>query len=84
MIEEITADTAVEGVAAVDAVDIVDILVAGRGQFSSEEVALNFYPAGWVDKSVIHFKSEDGKMLSLEIQPLTGLTKAEHGYKNLQ
>jgi prepilin-type N-terminal cleavage/methylation domain-containing protein len=56
-----------------------DIAIPGH-QGSVEEFFTQFYPNGWVEKTVIHLQKGDDKYYTLIIMPLTGKVKVHEGY----
>jgi prepilin-type N-terminal cleavage/methylation domain-containing protein len=55
-----------------DAVRIRDVSVEGVGTFTKGHVACQFYPAGYVDATVVHLVDASGRVMTLEFMPLTG------------
>jgi prepilin-type N-terminal cleavage/methylation domain-containing protein len=49
-----------------------------------DEVIIRFSKKGYVEQSVIHLKSEDGRELSLELYPFLGSIKIHDGYVDMQ
>ncbi|HXH14156.1 MAG TPA: hypothetical protein VNP04_30880 [Alphaproteobacteria bacterium] len=43
-----------------------------------------FFPTGFVDRSMIHLRSDDGAQLSVLIQPLGGRVQIETGYREAE
>ncbi len=59
-----------------------EIAVGGRGSFSSGEVTTEIHPVGWMEETVIHL-SEEGREMTLRINPYTGSTEVFEGYRKL-
>jgi competence protein ComGC len=63
------------------AVIIKKIWIKGRGSFTSGEVAVQIYPEGWLDETVLHL--QEGKYkLTLRLSPLTGKTEFYEGHRD--
>ncbi|MEK6679138.1 MAG: prepilin-type N-terminal cleavage/methylation domain-containing protein [Nitrospirota bacterium] len=56
-----------------------DIVILGH-QGSVEEFFTQFYPNGWVEKTVIHLQKGEDKHYTLIVMPLTGKVKVYEGY----
>jgi len=67
-------DTSVSGrpVMMPAAVRIRDVTVEGIGTVKRGTVAVNFYPEGYVDATVVHLEDASGDVMTLEFSPLTG------------
>ena len=62
-------------------VEIKRIAINGRGSFSSGEVNLQIYPAGWLDEAALYL--QDGKYRqTLRISALTGTTEFYDGFRD--
>ena len=64
-------------------VQIQDIWSSNGGKLYDEAV-IRFSKKGYVEQSVIHLKSEDGRELSLELYPFLGSIKIHEGYVDIQ
>ena len=62
-----------------DDVEIQDIWSWGSGRNYSEGV-IRFSRKGYIEQSMIHLQSEDGRELSLELSPFLGSIKIHEGY----
>jgi general secretion pathway protein H len=54
------------------AIRIRDVTVEGVGTVNRGTVAVNFYPEGYVDATVVHLDDASGDVMTLEFSPLTG------------
>ena len=54
------------------AIRIRDVTVEGVGTVNRGTVAVNFYPEGYVDATVVHLEDASGDVMTLEFSPLTG------------
>jgi prepilin-type N-terminal cleavage/methylation domain-containing protein len=64
-------------------VQIQDIWSSTGGKLYDEAV-IRFSKKGYVEQSVIHLKSEDGREFSLELYPFLGSIKIHEGYVDTQ
>jgi type II secretory pathway pseudopilin PulG len=55
-----------------DTVRIRDVTVEGIGTLSRGTVSTQFYPEGYVDATLIHLIDQKGRVMTLNIDPLTG------------
>lgn len=60
-------------------VNIEDIWSWSRGKLY-EEATIHFSKKGYIEQSMIHLQSEDGRQLSLELSPFLGSIKIHEGY----
>ncbi len=60
-------------------VKIEDIWSWSRGKLY-DEATINFSKKGYIEQSMIHLQSEDGRQLSLELTPFLGSIKIHDGY----
>ena len=63
-----------------ESVEIIDVATAHGGTKNSGELAIRFSPRGYVDKTVVHFRDDDGEELSVIISPFLGVTRVLEGY----
>lgn len=56
-----------------------DVWVEGRGTFIHGKVSSNFYPAGYVDATVIHLADTEGEVFTISLNPLTGQVSVVNG-----
>ncbi len=57
------------------------IYINGRGSFTSGQVSMKIYPAGWLDEMTLYLR--DGKYKqTLRISALTGTTEFYDGYRD--
>jgi general secretion pathway protein H len=57
-----------------------DVVTLRQGKVTEGEAMTQFYPAGLVEKTVIHLTDQDQHVLTLDINPLTGRVKVYDGY----
>jgi general secretion pathway protein H len=62
-------------------VRLLDVVLQGGRKSSSGRFEARILPIGWVDETVIHLAGDNGHMLTLYLQPLTGLTDFYDGYR---
>ncbi len=55
-----------------DSVRLRDVTVEGIGTLSRGTVSTQFYPEGYVDATLIHLVDRRGRVMTLNIDPLTG------------
>jgi prepilin-type N-terminal cleavage/methylation domain-containing protein len=60
-------------------VKIQDVWSWGSGKFYDEGL-IRFSRKGYIEQSMIHLQSEDGRELSLELSPFLGSIKIHEGY----
>lgn len=63
-------------------VTIQDVWSWSSGKFYNEGI-IRFSRKGYVEKSMIHLQSEDGREISLELTPFLGSIKIHEGYVDL-
>lgn len=62
-------------------VRISKIYINGRGSFTSSQVTMQIYPAGWLDEMVLYL--QDGKyQQTMRISALTGTTEFYDGHRD--
>lgn len=66
-----------------ESVEVVDISTAHGGTKNIGELAIRFSSRGYVDKTVVHFRDDDGDELSVIISPFLGVTRVLEGYISL-
>ncbi|MCW8859672.1 MAG: type II secretion system GspH family protein [Deltaproteobacteria bacterium] len=59
----------------------MDVTIAGRGTFSNGEVVARILPSGWLEETIVHFVGDNDKILTLQINPLTGHSETYDGYR---
>jgi general secretion pathway protein H len=64
------------------AVEIEDIWSWSSGKLY-EEATIRFSKKGYIEQSMIHLQSEDGRQLSLELTPFLGSIKIHDGYVDI-
>jgi general secretion pathway protein H len=57
-----------------------DVVTLRQGKVTEGEAFTQFYPAGLVEKTVIHLTDQDQRVFTLDINPLTGRVKVYEGY----
>jgi len=55
-----------------NSVRIRDVTVEGIGTLARGTIATQFYPQGYVDGTLIHLVDSKGRVMTIEINPLTG------------
>jgi prepilin-type N-terminal cleavage/methylation domain-containing protein len=64
-----------------DSVEIKRIAINGRGSFTTGEIKIQIYPAGWLDEAALYL--QDGKYKqTLRISALTGTTEFYDGFRD--
>ncbi|MDW7773783.1 MAG: prepilin-type N-terminal cleavage/methylation domain-containing protein [Desulfobulbaceae bacterium] len=66
-----------------DAVQLVDITSVHGGRQSQGRVVVRFSKKGYVDKTLIHLRSEKGDDMTILLSPFLGVTKVFDSYINL-
>ena len=66
-----------------DSVHVVDITSAHGGKKDLGTLAIRFSKRGYVDKTVVHFRDDDGEELSIILSPFLGVTRIFEGYVSL-
>jgi general secretion pathway protein H len=61
-----------------------DVVTLHQGKVTEGEAFTQFFPAGLVEKTVIHLKDEDQHVITLDINPLSGRVKVYEGYIEIQ
>jgi general secretion pathway protein H len=57
-----------------------DVMTPRQGKVGEGEAITRFFPAGFVEPTVIHLADEDRNGLTLVVQPMTGRVKILEGY----
>jgi len=60
---------------------LLDVEPTAGGKRTSGAIDVRFQAIGWLDETVIHLADDDGRMLTLHLQSLTGLTDVADGYR---
>jgi prepilin-type N-terminal cleavage/methylation domain-containing protein len=60
-------------------VEVEDVWSWSRGKLY-DEATIKFSRKGYIEQSIIHLQSEDGRQLSLELTPFLGSIKIHEGY----
>jgi len=63
-----------------DGVKIKDVVVLHEGKVTHGKTFTEFYPNGGLEKTTIHLEDNQGKQLTLQINPLTGRVRVHEGY----
>ena len=67
-----------------ESVRVVDIISAhGDKMVSSGDLEILFSSRGYVDKTIVHFRSDNGDELSVTLSPFLGVTRVLEGYVSL-
>lgn len=67
-----------------DEVKITEVVSVSRGNNSEGTVKLSFSKKGYVDKSAIHLRSDDGRELTIVLSPFMGATRIFDSYVGLE
>ena len=65
-----------------DSVRFVDAELVGSKKISSGQLDTRVLPVGWLDETVIHLRGSNEQILTLHLQPLTGVTEIHEGHKD--
>lgn len=66
-----------------DSVKVVDIDTASGGKQSVGAAAIRFSTKGYVDKTLIHLRDEDGRDLTIVLSPFLAATRVVDSYVNI-
>jgi len=58
-----------------------DVRLPASGTFTEGEHSARILPVGYMDETVIHLQDQAGKMLTLHVNPYTGMTEVFDGYR---
>ena len=67
-----------------DSVQVVDISTAHGGDESVGQLYIAFSPLGYVDKTIVHLRNDDGDELSIALSPFLGVTRILEGHVTLE
>lgn len=67
-----------------DSVRVVDITTASGGKQSAGETAIRFSTKGYVDKTLIHLRDQDGRDLTLVLSPFLAVTRILDSYVEIE
>jgi general secretion pathway protein H len=67
-----------------ESVEVVDVASAHGEKKTRGELAIRFSKRGYVDKTVVHLRGDDGEELSIIISPFLGVTRVLEGYVSLE
>ncbi len=67
-----------------DGVEVVDFTSVHGGTESQGELSLRFSKKGYVDKTLIHLRAEDGRELTLALSPFLGVSRLYDSYRTLE
>ena len=70
------------GMSVPESVQVVDVSSVHGGTQSRGAMVIRFSPRGYVDKTVIHFRDDEGE-LSIFLSPFLGVTRVFEGYISL-
>ena len=74
-------DTAVaQRVVLPDSVRLQDAITLRQGKVAAGRAVIQFFPAGRVERSVIHLADQGQTTLTLVVNPLTGMVQTSDGY----
>ena len=66
-----------------ESVEVVDVSTAHGGTKDIGSLTIRFNTRGYVDKTVVHFRDDDGDELSVILSPFLGVTRVLEGYVTL-
>ena len=66
-----------------DSVQVVDVATAHAGKKDIGNLAIRFSSRGYVDKTVVHFRDDNGDEMSIILSPFLGVTRVLEGYVTL-
>ena len=68
-----------------DSVQVVDIVSAHEDKLAAGlgKMVIRFNSMGYVDKTVVHLRDDDGDELSIILSPFLGVTRVVEGYLSL-
>jgi general secretion pathway protein H len=58
----------------------LDVITQRQGKVTEGEAFTYFFPLGLVEKTVIHLTDRDGRVFTLDLNPITGRVKLHEGY----
>ncbi|NOQ46476.1 MAG: prepilin-type N-terminal cleavage/methylation domain-containing protein [Desulfobulbaceae bacterium] len=67
-----------------DAVQVVDVSSAHGGTRTLGELEIAFTKKGYVDKTLIHLRDDDGREMTIMLSPFLGVTRIFDSYLELQ
>ncbi|MCF6186205.1 MAG: type II secretion system GspH family protein [Desulfobulbaceae bacterium] len=67
-----------------DGVEVVDFTSVHGGTESQGKLSLRFSKKGYVDKTLIHIRAEDGRELTLALSPFLGVSRLYDSYRTLE
>jgi prepilin-type N-terminal cleavage/methylation domain-containing protein len=67
-----------------DSVQLVDVTSVHGGKQSLGRAVIRFSKEGYVDKTLIHFRSDDGDDMTIVLSPFLGVTKIFDSYIDLE
>jgi general secretion pathway protein H len=67
-----------------DTVHVTDVSTVHGGRQSMGALAIEFSSLGYVDKTIVHFRDDDGRELSVVLSPFLGVTRVLDGYVSLE
>lgn len=65
-------------------VRFVDVDLVGVKKVTDGRIETRVLPVGWLDETVIHLRADEKRVVSLHLQPLTGMTEIRDGYIDFQ
>ncbi len=65
-------------------IEVIDVWYGGRGKKADGEATIRFNKNGYVQESVIHFGSEDGRKFTLVLSPFLGRVKVLEDYVDFE
>ena len=65
-----------------DTVRFIDVERIGLSKTTSGQFDTRVLAVGWIDETVIRLRDDNNRVISLHLQPLTGMTEISDGYKD--
>jgi len=63
---------------------ISDVTTLRQGKITEGEAYTQFYPNGWVERTLFHLTDQEKETVTLVVQPLTGRVKVLEGYVEIE
>lgn len=67
-----------------ESVEVVDVATAGNGRKNQGDLVIQFSSRGYVDKTAVHLRDDDGEELTVILSPFLGVTRVLEGYVSLE
>ncbi len=66
-----------------ESVQVVDVSTVSGGKKNQGELVIRFSNRGYVDKTAVHLRDDDGDELTVILSPFLGVTRVLEGYVSL-